>query len=76
MLTADMLSTGESGYVVSIGLCGAQRSRLMDMGLVPGALLRMKAVSPFGDPMLVNVHFTDLSLRREQARLIVLSRKP
>lgn len=72
MLTADMLLTDESGYIESIGLGGAERSRLMDMGLVPGTLLKMKAVSPFGDPLLVSVHHTDLSLRKDQARLIVL----
>lgn len=74
MLTADMLLPDESGYIVSIDLHGVQRSRLMDMGLVPGALLKMKAVSPFGDPLLVSVHHTVLSLRKDQARNIVLRR--
>lgn len=75
MLTADMLLPGESGVVVSVGSCTAQRSRLMDMGLVPGAVLKMKEVSPFGDPVIVSIRHTDVSLRKEQAQLVVLRRE-
>lgn len=48
--TADRLAPGESGYIESLLISGARRSRLLDLGLTPGTLLTAGVSSPFGDP--------------------------
>lgn len=42
--TADRLAPGESGYIEKLLVSGARRSRLLDLGLTPGALLDRKSV--------------------------------
>ena len=44
--TADRLAPGESGYIESLLLSGARRSRLLDLGLTPGTLLTAGISSP------------------------------
>lgn len=51
--TADRLAPGESGYIESLLISGARRSRLLDLGLTPGTLLTAGVSSPFGDPVTV-----------------------
>ena len=65
--TADRLAPGESGYIESLLISGARRSRLLDLGLTPGIS------SPFGDPVTVTVRGCELGLRRSQAKCIRLT---
>ena len=53
--TADRLAPSESGYIESLLISGARRSRLLDLGLTPGTLLTAGISSPFGDPVTVTV---------------------
>ena len=49
---------------------GSLACRLMEMGLVEGAEVRVVRRAPLGDPMQVRVGDYDLSLRASEARLI------
>nr|WP_246418168.1 metal-dependent transcriptional regulator [Haloferula luteola] len=52
---------------------GAERSRLLDLGLVPGTEIRCEFASPFGTPRSYWIRGTMIGLRREQAeRVLVL----
>jgi len=42
----------------------------MEMGLVPGAPVRVVKAAPLGDPIQVCVHNYHLALRRAEARSI------
>ncbi len=44
--------------------------RLMEMGVVPGASAMMLGQAPLGDPIHYRVDDCELSIRREQARLV------
>lgn len=44
--------------------------RLMEMGVVPGASAMMLGRAPLGDPIHYRVDDCELSIRREQARLV------
>ena len=46
------------------------RSRIVDMGITPGALVIMKRIAPFGDPIQINVRGFDLSIRKSEAKNI------
>ena len=47
-------------------------SRLYALGLHPGALVDVLHVAPFGDPLQVKVGHTLLSIRKQEAKLIMV----
>ena len=49
---------------------GAVRRRIMDMGLTKGTEVYVRKVAPLGDPMEVTVRGYELSLRKEDARMV------
>ncbi|GAA0875173.1 FeoA family protein [Wandonia haliotis] len=54
---------------------GTSTLRLMELGLIPGAELRVVAVSPFGDPIAISLDDYSLSLRLHDAKQVVIERK-
>ena len=46
--------------------------KLMEMGCLPGELVRVERVAPFGDPIAVTVSGYQLSLRKREASTIEL----
>jgi ferrous iron transport protein A len=44
--------------------------KLMEMGCIPGELIRVEQVAPLGDPIAVEVAGYHLSLRLDEARNI------
>ncbi|MHB8128895.1 MAG: FeoA family protein [Mobilitalea sp.] len=69
-MTLKELKPGQEGTVVSIGERGPVRRRIMDMGVTPGALVKVIKVAPLGDPIEINVRGYELSLRKEEANQI------
>jgi ferrous iron transport protein A len=45
-------------------------TKLLEMGFLPGAAIRMNFCAPFGDPVCVSLSGYDISLRLEEAALI------
>ena len=70
------LSPGQRGRVVSLSpACrGAERRRLMDLGIVPGTVIGAELRSPGGDPTAYDIRGALIALRREQAALINIVR--
>ncbi len=66
------LEPGEEGRIVSVSSCGALRSRLMEMGLVKGADLKVIRLAPSGDPMEVLLRGYSLALRKKEAEQVIL----
>lgn len=54
------------------GALDATAVRLMEMGLVPGAIVSVTRAAPFGDPLEVAVCGTRLCLRRQDALRFVV----
>lgn len=44
--------------------------KLLEMGFLPGTVIRYNFSAPFGDPVCVNISGNDLSLRLEEASTI------
>jgi ferrous iron transport protein A len=44
--------------------------KLMEMGCVPGEIIRIEKIAPLGDPISVTVSGYNLSLRLDEARNI------
>ena len=70
VVTLDRLPAGASGRVVSVGGSGPLARRLMEMGVVPGAPVRVVKFAPLGDPLEVRVRNYHLALRRSEAETI------
>lgn len=69
----DQLKVGAVALVVSIDGRGAQARRMMEMGLVPGAPVRMIKAAPLGDPLEINVRSYRLALRRAEAQAVTVT---
>ena len=69
-MTLDELSVGHSGVITAVGGEGVLRCRLLDMGLIPHTRVHVSKIAPMGDPMEVQVHGYELTLRVEEAQKI------
>jgi ferrous iron transport protein A len=67
-MTLDELPRDEPAIVTSLDSTGAERRRLMDLGLLPGIEVRAERTSPLGDPTAYLVRGSVIALRRSQAR--------
>jgi DtxR family Mn-dependent transcriptional regulator len=69
------LKIGQSARVTTLSpVCrGAERRRLMDLGILPGTLVRAEMVSPSGDPTAYLIRQSLIGLRKEQADLIYIT---
>jgi len=77
MATLETLKPGESGSILSVGSQkGAVRRRLIDMGLTPGVRVTVIKTAPLGDPIEINLRGYDLSLRKSEAREILIGELP
>jgi ferrous iron transport protein A len=69
-MTLDQLPRRVRGTVTALDISGAERRRLMDLGLLPGAEVQVDMTSPLGDPTAYVVRGSLIALRRSQARAI------
>lgn len=69
-ITLTELPAGIEARVVSIDGEGAAVRRLMEMGVVPGAPIRVIKSAPFGDPIEVKIRRYHLALRRNEASAV------
>ena len=70
------LDLGERARVVALSpvLRGAERRRLLDLGLIPGTEVAAELESPGGDPVGYRVRGAVIALRREQAEQVKIER--
>ena len=72
MKTLRETGIGETVRVVRLNGQGAVRRRIMDMGLTRGTSVYVRKVAPLGDPIEVTVRGYELSLRKEDAEMILV----
>ena len=68
----DRLRVGARARVLAVRGEGAVARRLMEMGVVPGAPVRVIKSAPLGDPLEVRVRNYHLALRRSEAQTITV----
>lgn len=71
----DQLTTGESGVVVAIHGKGAVKRRLMDMGVTKNVRVTVRKLAPLGDPLEITLRGYELTLRKEEASLILVQKE-
>jgi len=70
------LQPGEEGAVMAVEAQGPVRRRLLEMGFIRGATVRVEKMAPLGDPMELVIKGYHLSLRREEGACILVERVP
>jgi Fe2+ transport system protein FeoA len=66
-MTLDDVEHGCEVVILRIRGNGAIRQRLLDMGIIRGARVRVERHAPLGDPVEICVRGYCLALRREEA---------
>lgn len=64
------LQIGKSGVIKTVGGSGALRQHFLDMGMIPGAEVTVVKLAPMGDPMELQIHGYELTLRLAEAAQI------
>ena len=66
---------GEQGKILKVSAEGKIKRRLFDMGVTPGAMVLLKKVAPLGDPIEVTIRGYELSLRKDEAKCVLIEVK-
>ena len=74
-MTIKDLKIGESAVVTEVGGKGALRQHFLDMGMIPGTVVKVVKYAPMGDPVQLMIHGYDLTLRIADAEKITVSRE-
>lgn len=69
-MTLKELEIGKSAVIRTVGGKGALRQHFLDMGMIPGAEVTVVKLAPMGDPMELQVHGYELTVRLAEANQI------
>ena len=69
----NQLKIGESAVITHVGGEGNLRQHFLDMGVIPGAEVTLVKLAPMGDPMELQIHGYELTLRLADAAKIGVS---
>ena len=72
-MTIAELAPGQSGVIAAYRGADAEERHLLDMGLTPGVRVRLIGTALLGDPLILLVRGSRVSIRRRLARQIILS---
>ena len=69
------LVVGDTCIVKKVEGEGRLRRRIFDLGVTPGAEIYVRKVAPLGDPVEITIRGYELSLRKDEAKLVVVETK-
>lgn len=69
------LEVGQAATVAEINLSPERRGRVLEMGLLVGTGVELVRFAPLGDPVEIKVRGYNLSLRKQDAELILVRKK-
>ena len=70
----SQIPTGEPCTVLQVDPISPSSDRLSEMGFVPGMTVMVRGIAPLGDPLDIEVCGYRISLRRDDARQILVKR--
>lgn len=70
------LPEGQTGTIRDIDALSPTSQRLLDMGFVPGTLIRAIKKAPMGDPTTFEIRGYQVGLRRSESVLIQVELNP
>ena len=72
MSTLDMITLGEKVKVKGIAKESSVKRKLLDMGVTPGVEVKIVGKAPMGDPINIEVRGYKLTLRKSEAKDILV----
>lgn len=69
-MTLKDIEIGQSVEITAVGGEGALRQHFLDMGVIPGTVVKLIKYAPMGDPMQLQLHGYLLTLRKDDAAKI------
>jgi len=69
-MTLREIEIGQSAVITEVGGRGHLRQHFLDMGVIPGAEITVVKLAPMGDPMELQIHGYELTLRLADAENI------
>ena len=73
-MTLRDLEVGKSAVILKVGGQGALRQHFLDMGMIPGAEVTVVKLAPMGDPLELQIHGYELTLRLADAKQIEIEK--
>lgn len=74
MKNLSQINVGETVKVSKIDGQGPIRRRIMDMGITKGVEIFVRKVAPFGDPIEIFVRGYELTIRKDDAQIILIDK--
>lgn len=74
LMDLTRLPIGQTAVIQDLKCTGNIRRRLLDLGLVPGSLIKALRRSPIGDPTAYEIRDTIIALRREIGSQVIISK--
>ena len=72
MKTLKNVAVGQTVTVKKLTGEGPVKRRIMDMGITKGSRIYIRKVAPLGDPVEVTVRGYELSVRKEDAKCVLV----
>ena len=72
-MTLRELEIGKSAVISTVGGEGALRQHFLDMGMIPGAEVKVVKLAPMGDPIELEIHGYELTIRLADADKIEIA---
>lgn len=70
--TLNNIKRNHYAMVIRTNLTGILKRRLIDMGITPGVIIKIKRTAPLGDPIEIQLRGYELSIRRSEAKKIIV----
>jgi ferrous iron transport protein A len=71
--TVDQLKKGEQARIVDFNLDEIPL-KLLEMGCLPGNIIKLVQIAPLGDPIYLNINDSHLAIRKETAKEIIVEK--
>ena len=72
MKTLNDVQIGKTVKVEKLTGSGPLKRRIMDMGITKGVEILVRKVAPLGDPIEINLRGYELSIRKSEAKNIMV----
>ena len=73
-MTLKNAKVGDTVKVLKVEGEGPIRRRIMDLGITKGVEIYIRKVAPLGDPFELTVRGYELSVRKEDAKMIIVEK--
>jgi len=74
LLSMDQIPIHSNGRIVNINMDQGLRKKLTDMGLVRGTEFTVEGQAPLGDPIKIYLRGYNLTIRRSDAKNIIVEK--